>query len=76
MQALLERGIATRRGIMCSHREPAYGIQPWRSSGSLLHSEQAQDRGLLLPLFPHLPEQELEHIVSSLRQVVTCEWVA
>lgn len=76
MQALLERGIATRRGIMCSHREPAYRIQPWRSSGSLLHSEQAQDRGLLLPLFPHLPEQELEHIVSSLRQIVTCEWVA
>jgi perosamine synthetase len=76
MQALLERGIATRRGIMCSHREPAYQVQPWRSSGSLLHSEQAQDRGLLLPLFPHLNEEELEHIVSSLRQVVTCEWVA
>jgi len=76
MQALLERGIATRRGIMCSHREPAYRIQPWRSSGSLLHSEQAQDRGLLLPLFPHLTEEELAHIVSSLRQVVTCEWVA
>jgi dTDP-4-amino-4,6-dideoxygalactose transaminase len=24
MQALLDRGIATRRGIMCAHREPAY----------------------------------------------------
>ena len=24
MQAMLDAGVSTRRGIMCSHREPAY----------------------------------------------------
>jgi dTDP-4-amino-4,6-dideoxygalactose transaminase len=76
MQALLERGIATRRGIMCAHKEPAYSTQPWRSSHSLSYSEEAQDRGLLLPLFPQLEEEEQEHIASSLGEVIACEYVA
>ncbi|NJR76810.1 MAG: DegT/DnrJ/EryC1/StrS family aminotransferase, partial [Scytonema sp. CRU_2_7] len=29
MQAMLDAGIATRRGIMCAHREPAYQMEPW-----------------------------------------------
>jgi dTDP-4-amino-4,6-dideoxygalactose transaminase len=29
MQAMLDAGIGTRRGIMCAHREPAYQIEPW-----------------------------------------------
>ncbi len=36
MQALLDQGIATRRGIMCAHREPAYQTQSWRSVGPLI----------------------------------------
>ncbi len=39
---MLDAGIATRRGIMCSHREPAYRDQTQRHS--LPHSEAAQDR--------------------------------
>jgi len=34
MQFLLDRGIATRRGIMCSHREPAYAGEPWKCESS------------------------------------------
>jgi dTDP-4-amino-4,6-dideoxygalactose transaminase len=29
MQTLLDQSIATRRGIMCAHREPAYTQEPW-----------------------------------------------
>ena len=29
MQKLLDQRIATRRGIMCAHREPAYNREPW-----------------------------------------------
>ncbi len=29
MQHLLDAGVASRRGIMCAHREPAYRQQPW-----------------------------------------------
>ena len=49
MQALLERGIATRRGIMCAHREAAYPKDSWRSAGMLTASEKAQGECILLP---------------------------
>ena len=44
MQALLDRGIATRRGIMCAHREPAYQNQPWRSVGPALRERTRPGR--------------------------------
>src|SRR3954451_1157138 len=37
MQALLNHGVSTRRWILCAHREPAYSIGPWRSTGGLHH---------------------------------------
>lgn len=32
MQQMLDAGVSTRRGIMNTHREPAYACQPWRCS--------------------------------------------
>ena len=48
MQALLERGISNRRGIMNAHQELAYAEV---KSGSLPHSEAARDKVILLPLY-------------------------
>jgi perosamine synthetase len=76
MQILLERGIATRRGIMCSHREPAYQSHSWRAASPLTYSERAQDRAILLPLYLQLGETEQEHIASCLRQWITSECAA
>lgn len=70
MQRLLDAGIATRRGIMCAHREPAYAKEPWRSGSSLAESELAQDRSLVLPLFPELREQEQIDIVTRLHLAI------
>lgn len=70
MQRLLDAGIATRRGIMCAHREPAYAKEPWRSGSSLAQSELAQDRSLVLPLFPELREQEQIDIVTRLHLAI------
>lgn len=70
MQMLLDRSIATRRGIMCSHREPAYRIEPWRPGSALTLSEQAQDCGVILPLFHQLEKEQLELVISSLRECV------
>lgn len=67
MQGLLDRGIATRRGIMCAHREGAYEKEPWRSGGTLLESERAQDRCILLPIFHQLTEKEQRAIVTELQ---------
>src|SRR5690606_20916957 len=48
MQQMLDRGISTRRAIMCSHLEPAYG---GGRRADLAHSESAQARGVILPLY-------------------------
>jgi len=64
MQSMLDAGISTRRGIMCSHREPAYRDFP--PTSSLRHSERAQDHCLLLPLFPGMTRDEQEQVASTL----------
>jgi dTDP-4-amino-4,6-dideoxygalactose transaminase len=64
MQALLDRGIATRRGIMCAHREPAYAGQALRAP--LPESESAQDRCILLPLY-HAMGAAQDDVAAALR---------
>jgi perosamine synthetase len=76
MQTLLDRDIATRRGVMCAHREPAYRHQEWRSAGTLSESERAQEECILLPIYPQLPRAEQELIASSLRVAITAECTA
>ena len=65
MQRLLEAGIATRRGIMNAHREPAY-----YSNGvpaiTLPHSEEAQDLAMILPLFPDMSIEQVDQVVAAL----------
>jgi perosamine synthetase len=67
MQSLLDKGIATRRGIMCAHREAAYEAEPWKQAGSLVESERAQEECILLPLYHQLTAAEQDQVVSELR---------
>ena len=68
MQELLDQGIATRRGIMCSHREPCYaGVQPRHD---LHESELAQDHAILLPLYTQMTEQDQVYVANSLRSAL------
>jgi perosamine synthetase len=76
MQTLLDQGIATRRGIMCAHREPAYQTQAWHSVGPLSESERAQEECILLPLFHQLTREEQESIASNLRAAIAAECLA
>ena len=66
MQAMLDDGVATRRGIMCSHRESVYSGHT--SPGSLAHSEAAQDHGLVLPLYVQMSQVDIERVTDSLRK--------
>jgi perosamine synthetase len=65
MQIMLDAGIATRRGIMCSHREAVYSETPPRAP--LPHSEAAQDQCLILPLFPQMTLAEQEQVATVLK---------
>lgn len=78
MQRMLDDGIATRRGIMCAHREPAYSDPAsWRCAHpqcapgphcpNLGQSEKAQDYSIILPLFSQMTEMQQERVASSLR---------
>ncbi len=63
MQKLLDKGIASRRGIMTAHRETAY-------KGSLEDlnlpvSEDLQDRSIILPLFIPMTAEEIKFIVEA-----------
>jgi dTDP-4-amino-4,6-dideoxygalactose transaminase len=64
MQAMLDVGVSTRRGIMCAHREPAYA--DW-SGNRLPVSEGAQDRCVLLPLYNGMTAEQQEQVVHALR---------
>lgn len=71
MQAMLDAGIATRRGIMCSHREAAYLAQPL--SHPLPRSEQAQDRCIMLPLYAQMTAAEQAQVVAALTDVCAAQ---
>lgn len=66
MQRLLEVGIATRRGIMNAHREPAYSSNGGPAI-TLPQSEAAQDQAMLLPLFPDMSVEQVDQVVAALR---------
>jgi perosamine synthetase len=68
MQELLDRGVAARRGIMCTHREEAYADlpQPW----PLTESEKAQDHCVLLPLYHQMTESDQDYVVAQLESVL------
>ena len=66
MQQMLDAGIATRRGIMTSHREQAY-LEAYGPQ-SLPVTEAASDRSLLLPLYAQMTEAEQDQVVTSLRR--------
>jgi dTDP-4-amino-4,6-dideoxygalactose transaminase len=66
MQTLLDQGIATRRGVMCAHREPAYPEGSWCAPAPLKNSEAAEDQTILLPLYPEMSDADQEFVARAL----------
>lgn len=66
MQALWQRGISTRRGVMTTHRTTAYA----HLALSLPISERLEDRSVILPLFVPMTESEIGHVLGALRDVL------
>ena len=68
MQALLERGISTRRGIMCAHLEAPYA--PGWPPGSLPRSALARDTGITLPFYDSMTESEVQRVAGALKEAL------
>lgn len=64
MERMLERQIATRRGVMAIHEEPYYVSRFGRVS--LPVTEEATRQTLLLPLFATMTEAEQDRVVEAL----------
>lgn len=78
MQFLLDRGIASRRGVHNAHQEPAYaGRDNWicgdpscrRMMGTCPHlrvSERVRDTTILIPLFHGMTGEEQARVIDAL----------
>jgi perosamine synthetase len=60
MQALLDLGVSSRRGIMNAHRE-----LPYAGDHRLAVSEWAQDRHIVLPLYPAMSDAEIASVIDA-----------
>ena len=82
MRSLAAEGIASRRGILCAHREPAYPVGSWSCRSGprtcdcaggacqrLAESERAQDRAIQIPLFGAMLDAELDFVAATLAHV-------
>ena len=65
MQLMLDAGVSTRRGVMCSHLEMPYQDA---HAAPLPTSERAQCEGVMLPLFGTMSPEDLDRTVSSLER--------
>ena len=67
MQALLDTGIATRRGIMNIHQEASYGnLTASQVPGGLSRSEHARDHSVILPLSTLMSEEDVDTVVGAI----------
>ena len=77
MQKLLQVGIATKKGIMCSHLEPAYNKEKWNTGdgkqnyAKLIYSEKATRESILIPFYPKITKLEQKTIVQQLISLIT-----
>lgn len=81
MQTALDAGVATRRGVMCAHREQAYLREAWActrgertcdcpagSCRRLAESERAQDGCVVLPLFHEMSDADQDRVADVVRR--------
>lgn len=67
MQQLLDIGIASRRGIMTSHRETAYKTE--YAGLSLPVSEHVSDNSIILPLYVPMSQDDITTVIDVIRSI-------
>ena len=68
MQTLLEQGIATRRGVMAAHREPAYRASRLRVP--LTATNLADRTAIVLPLYHAMTPAEQDEVIEAVLSAV------
>jgi dTDP-4-amino-4,6-dideoxygalactose transaminase len=68
MQVLLDKGVATRRGVMTIHRESAYKL-----AATAIHlpiSEDMQDNSIILPLYVPMSMEDIALIAETFLNLI------
>jgi perosamine synthetase len=65
LEVLRREGISARRGIMASHREPAFAGHP---AIALPFTERLTDDSLILPLFHAMSIADQDRVITAVRQ--------
>jgi dTDP-4-amino-4,6-dideoxygalactose transaminase len=68
MQQFLDVGIATRRGVMTTHRETAYSSI--KDTVALPVSEDLQDRSIILPLYIPMEQKDINFVIENFRSIL------
>jgi dTDP-4-amino-4,6-dideoxygalactose transaminase len=68
MQALLDKGIASRRGVMTSHRETAY--KAMCQGLSLPRTELACDSSIIIPLYVPMDANDVSTVIAALKELL------
>ncbi len=69
LDAMRARGVATRRGLMAVHTEPAY--RGARTAGSLRHTEEADEQTIALPMYADLLNEDQDYVIRQLGELLT-----
>lgn len=69
MQKMLDNKIATRRGIMTSHRETAY--KEYCNGLVMPISEDLADRSILLPLYYPMAQEDINTVIVNFIKMIT-----
>jgi perosamine synthetase len=69
MQNLLDAGVASKRGIMTTHRETAY--RELQKDNCLPVSEDLHDRSIILPLYVPMSKAEVQYIIDSFNKITS-----
>lgn len=70
MNLLLSKGIATRRGVVCSHLEKAY-LNHFDKQVHLPKSEFYSLNSIIIPLYPTMTNEEVSYVCSEVRRLLT-----
>lgn len=68
MQKMLDRGIATRRGIMTAHTQKAY--EGKYVSGDLSRTVDAEVNSILLPLYSDMEPGIQDYVIKNLKELI------
>ncbi len=64
MAAFQAEGISSRRGVMATHREPAYADHP---SHPLPNTDYLTERSIILPMYHQMTTADIERVASIVR---------